>query len=206
MTLVSSGLFLNGVVVGSAGNVYFADVSHNIFNELPHAFVGPTGKLKGPAAGCDVLSVVLPSTANLTGPFLPSTVDITKPFQSLGPSGWLTVTGSTNGVVKFAFTANTSATNRVSYVNLLGQLIPVTQAVSPTLTDLKILSDGAFQFTLNYIVTNATFTVLSSSNLSLPLTNWTVVATLTNNVSSQFQFTDLTATNGGNRFYRVSLP
>ena len=140
--------------------------------------------------------MVLPATANLTGPFAP-----------VSDSDWLTITGSTNGVVSFAFTANTSGTSRTANITLLGQTIPVTQApvTPPILTGFTILSNGAFQFgfTNNQ---RASFTVLTTTNLLLPLTNWTVLGTPTNNGSGQYQFTDLTATNGGQRFYRVSSP
>jgi DNA-binding beta-propeller fold protein YncE len=198
-TLVASGLnYPWGVAVDGAGNVYMADYGNNAIKELPHAFVDPTAKAETAAAGGDALPVVLPATANLTGPFAPAS-----------DSDWLTITGSTNGVVSFAFTANPLATSRTANISLLGQTIPVTQSAAPvtppTLTGLTILGNGAFQFGFTNDQ-DAPFTVLTTTNLSLPLTNWTVLGTLTNNGSGQYLFTDLTATNRGQRFYRVSSP
>jgi len=48
--------------------------------------------------------------------------------------------------------------------------------------------------------------VLSSTNLSLPLTYWTVVGTPTNNGSGLFLFTTEPLTNDTKRFYRVKSP
>ena len=81
-----------------AGNVYIADSGNNAIKELPRAFVDPTAKVGSRRAGSDVLPVVLPATANLLAPFAPTS-----------DQPWLTITGITNGVVSFAFTANTAA-------------------------------------------------------------------------------------------------
>ena len=63
--------------------------------------------------------MVLPTTANLTGPLAP-----------VSDSPWLTITGVTNGVVSFAFTDN-PMTVRAAHIALLGQSIPVIQMGSP---------------------------------------------------------------------------
>jgi len=195
-TLVSSGLYAPcGVAVDRVGNVYIADYGDHAIKELPHAFVDPTTKSETPFAGSDALPVVLPATANLIGPFAP-----------VSDSDWLTITGSTNGVVSFAFTTNPSATNRTAYITLLGQAIRVTQAALPTLTGVTTLNNGGFQFAFSFIITDAAFIVLSSTNLALPLSDWTVIGAPTNISPGLFQFTDLTATNGGQRFYRVRSP
>lgn len=52
----------------------------------------------------------------------------------------------------------------------------------------------------------ATFTVLSTTNLSLPLSNWTVLGGVTEISPGQFQFTDPQAKNHTRRFYRVRSP
>jgi DNA-binding beta-propeller fold protein YncE len=194
--LVSSGLNSPcGVAVDGAGNVYIADTLHNAIKKLPRVFVDPTAKTETAIAGSDVLPVVVPDTANLTGPFAP-----------VSDSAWLTITGVANGVVGFTFATNYS-TNRTAHIALLGRSISVTQPaiMPPILTGCTILGDGACQFcfTNNQGVS---FTVWTSPDISLPFTNWTLLGTLTNNGSGQFQFTDLTATNNSQRFYRVSSP
>ncbi|HKW30948.1 MAG TPA: hypothetical protein VJT54_16610 [Verrucomicrobiae bacterium] len=71
-----------------------------------------------------------------------------------------------------------------------------------TLTSPQMLNNGAFQFAFTNI-TGATFTVLTTTNLSLPSSHWTSLGTVTDNPPGQFQFIDSQATNSGKRFYRV---
>jgi DNA-binding beta-propeller fold protein YncE len=195
-TLVSSGLsFPADVAVDATGNVYIADGDNGAIKELPRAFVDPTPKLESLAAGNDALPVVLPPTANLTGPFAPAS-----------DSSWLAIGGINNGVVSFAFTATT--TNRTAHITLLGQIIAITQTATVTplvLTGGTILANGAFRFSF----TNnqgASFTVLTTTNLASPMSNWTVVGTPTNSGSGLFQFTAPMSTNAPQLYYRVSSP
>ncbi len=135
-----------------------------------------------------------PPQANLTGPFAP-----------VSDSPWLTITGVTNGVVSFAFTANPSATNRTANLTVLGMVVPVTQRAAPVLTDVAMLNNGAFQFGFSNNQ-SASYTVWTTTNLSLPLTNWTLLGPPESNGSGQYQFTDPAATNDVQRFYRVTSP
>jgi hypothetical protein len=195
--LVSAGLSRPGsVAVDSAGNVYIADTGNNAIKELPRAFVDPAAKSEGPAAGSDALPVVLPATANLRPPFAPTS-----------DQPWLTITGMTNGVVSFAFGANTESTNRTAHINLLGQPISITQAAvtRPPLIGPTSLGNGMFQIAVSNNDLGASFTVLTSTNLLLPLSNWTVAGPATNAAPCLFQFsTDTTNTPQG--FYRVRSP
>ena len=201
-TLVASGLFQPaGVAVDDAGNVYIADTYNSAMKELPRAFVDATAKAESALAGSDVLPVILPATQNLTGPFTPTS-----------DSAWLTISGVTNGVVHFAFTANNNASPRTGNLTVLGQTITVTQASSvvvtpPTITGAKIIVGGSFQMSFSS-QTGVGFTVLSTTNLSLALTNWTLagVAVETPVSSGQYQFTDSSTTNSTRRFYRVRTP
>ena len=105
-----------GVAVDGAGNVYNADVNNNAIEELPAAYVDPTPKMETSAAGTDVLPAVLPSTANLLAPFAPAS-----------DQSWLTITGTANGVVSFAFPADPSV-SRTAQITLLASTISITQA------------------------------------------------------------------------------
>jgi DNA-binding beta-propeller fold protein YncE len=197
--LVPSGLNQPiGVAVDATGNVYIADTYNDAIKELPYAFVDPTPRLETVAAGSDALPVVLPLTENLRAPFAPSS-----------DQSWLTITGITNGVVSFSFTANTNTGSaRTAHITLLGQTISITQVVigtPPTLTGARMLASGVLQFAFTN-TPNASFTVLSSTNLSLPLSNWTVVGTATNTGGGQFQFTSQPTTNDPQRYYSVRSP
>jgi len=50
------------------------------------------------------------------------------------------------------------------------------------------------------------FTVLSTTNLSLPLSDWTVAGAATNAAPGMFQFTSQPTTNDAQRFYGVRSP
>jgi hypothetical protein len=63
---------------------------------------------------------------------------------------------------------------------------------------------GSFRFTFKS-VTNADFTVLASTNLALPLAEWTVLGNASQYSAGQFQFTDAPATNNA-RFYDAVSP
>jgi sugar lactone lactonase YvrE len=195
--MVSSGYGqFNDVAVDVEGNVYTALWEGAIF-ELPHAFVDPTAKTESLVAGSDALPPVLPTTQNLLAPFAPAS-----------DQSWLTISGITNGVVSFSFPYN-AGTNRTAHITVLGQSIPVTQAgagATPmTLTGAQMLGNSVLQFSFTN-TPGASFTVLSTTNLSLPWSNWTVVGTPSNTAPDVFQFTAQPTSNDPQRFYGVSSP
>jgi hypothetical protein len=185
----------SGLAVDGAGNLYAAGFGTNWIEEVPNAFVDPSARMESPTAGADSLPTVLPATQNLLPPFAP-----------VSDESWLTITGITNGVVNFSFTATTS--NRTGYISLLGQSIPVAQSVvgaPPVLSNVQALGKGVLQFSFtNY--PGAVFTVLSTADLSLPLSNWTVAGTATNIASDLFRFTSQPTTGNAQLFYTVRSP
>jgi DNA-binding beta-propeller fold protein YncE len=197
ITLVSSGLNQpEAVAVDGTGNVYITDTYDNAIKELPYAYVDPTPKLESLAPGADSLPAVLPATANLRAPFAPTS-----------DQPWLTITGITNGVVSFSFTAN-SGPARTANITLLGLTIPVTQGTigtPPNLTGAQLLVNGVLQFSFTN-TPSGSFTVISTTNLSLPLSDWTVVGAASNTAPGQFQFTTQMTTNAPELFYGVRSP
>jgi hypothetical protein len=86
---------------------------------------------------------------------------------------------------------------------LLYQSAP--EAATPALFELKLLNNGAFQFAFSNAV-NTSWTVLSTTNLSLPFGNWTAVGTASNIAPGLFQFTSAPLTNDAQRFFVVRSP
>jgi len=70
------------------------------------------------------------------------------------------------------------------------------------LTGCSILTNGSFRLTFKSSA-GASFDVLASTNLALPLTNWTVLSGVTEVSPGQYQFTDPQATNYLQRYYRL---
>ena len=74
----------------------------------------------------------------------------------------------------------------------------------PNLTGTE-LTNGTFE--INF--TNAPglgFVVLTSTNISLPVSGWTVLGPATENPAGQYHFTDSSSPSDQKRFYRISLP
>lgn len=73
------------------------------------------------------------------------------------------------------------------------------------LTNATIAGDGTFQFSFSNSQA-ASFTVLSTTNLSLPLSDWTVLGPPSNTAPGLFQFTAQTPTNNQQRYYLIRSP
>jgi hypothetical protein len=75
------------------------------------------------------------------------------------------------------------------------------------LKDVTRLANGTVSFTLtNY--SDMLFTVLASTNLALPLSQWSDLGSVVESPlgSGQYPFTDTQATNYGQRYYTVESP
>jgi hypothetical protein len=73
------------------------------------------------------------------------------------------------------------------------------------LTNSTPLPGGAFQFGFTN-VPGLSFTAFATTNVALPLTNWTQLGAVAEVSPGQFQFTDPQTTNTPQRFYRVRSP
>jgi N-acetylneuraminic acid mutarotase len=92
-----------------------------------------------------------------------------------------------------------SLTNAEWYSSTASAALPI------LLTSETKLPSGAFRFGFTN-TPGVSFTALAATNLSLSLSNWTVLGSVTDSPPGEFQFTDLQATNSPRRFYRVRSP
>jgi len=118
------------------------------------------------------------------------------PFGGTGISfgGNISASVTSNVVYRFTF-------NDATLVYTLQRL-----TVSPAgLTAQIILSNLACAFSFTN-APGAPFTVLASTNLSLPLSNWLVLGRPVESPPGNYQFTHLTASNSSRFFYRLRSP
>ena len=124
--------------------------------------------------------------------FLLSTNWSTNSFASSAvwnfPPGWALATVFVNGIQSTSSIVNISVP------------VPATTTLNRT-----VLTNGEFQFGFTNSP-GALFGVLATTNLSLPLTNWTKLGGVVEISPGQFQFTDPQATNGGQRYYNIFAP
>ena len=105
----------------------------------------------------------------------------------------------------------TSYHYRVDAVNDLGATLGEDQSfttpdVSCAITNCCLTATGQFQFQFTGAAAS-TYTVLCSTNLALPLSNWTLAGAVTNISPGQYQFTDPAGeTNRPQRFYLLRQP
>jgi hypothetical protein len=114
------------------------------------------------------------------------------------------MTPATNCVVRIQqFASNYSDSAWVtSGAFVIKTNLPVT---SITMSNLVRIAGGSVQFNFSN-VPGATFTILASTNLTKPLTNWTVLGTATESPAGRYQFTDPQVVTNPTRYYRVRSP
>jgi hypothetical protein len=83
--------------------------------------------------------------------------------------------------------------------------VPVSQPPPIVLSNPTLLPDGSFQFDFTNIP-GMGFSVFRSTNLSLPLTNWTPLGPVTDNPPGQYRFIDPLGQPDGPQLYRVRSP
>jgi hypothetical protein len=105
------------------------------------------------------------------------------------PPGYALATVFVNGI---------QSTSSIVNITLLTQ-------TATLLANPQILADGSFQFTFTN-KPGAIFNVLTTTNISLPMSNWTSAGGLTESTPGQYQFNDPQATNSPQRFYRLATP
>lgn len=87
---------------------------------------------------------------------------------------------------------------------------PLSAYIIPTPSALFVLKQlslgpGGFHFTFTNVA-GTHFTVLSSTNIALPLSNWSVLGSAVEGPPGNFQFTDTNAITNVRGFYRVRSP
>ena len=110
---------------------------------------------------------------------------------------WADATGGSDAIVQALFLDDAPVTYATSTNS---STIPF-----PTLTGATVLGNGAFQFSFSNSQT-ASYTVVSTTNLSVPLNDWTVLGAASNIAPGLFQFTSPPTTNDPQRYYRVRSP
>ena len=151
------------------GNVYVADAGDNTIKKYTAVYLslGAAAASESAAAGTDSIPIqVLPANTALT---------------AASSQSWLTIKGTSGGVIGFSFLANTSANSRTAQITVLGQTVSVTQAGDTPGTVARIAGNNqkapagrAFATALEVRVTDAagnpvqgagvTFTVVPGSN------------------------------------------
>lgn len=200
-TLINGLDYPTGLTVDALGNVYVAIYSAGYpVRELPRAFVDTTTRYESAGSGTDSLPAVLPDTESLVYPFAPGI--------NQSPA-WIAASSTNHGVVGFSFGANSGNSSvRTAQYYLYGQPTEIIQqwVIAPHLLRPVLAANGGVQFSFTNNQSGATFTVLSTTNVSLPLDAWTVTGTATNIGSGVYQFTSQPITNTSRIFYSVSSP
>ena len=180
----------------------------------------PASGIMIPSATTLAASAISAGSATLNASINPNGASTIFSFQY----GTNTAYGSATPVVTLAAGMAAVATNatvtglqagrtyhyRVVATNSVGSasgsdLTFTTLPVSPPQLGGLTLGSGGFRFTFTN-ASGASFTAWGTTNLALPLNQWSNLGPVAVTGPGQFQFTDPQATNKPRRFYRVTQP
>ena len=117
--------------------------------------------------------------------------------------------GANNSVATCTITNFSSGSHAVSANYASDTIFASSEAAligtPPVLGGFSLLTNGVFHFTFTNVI-GAPFSVLGSTDLSVPLADWTLLGPAIETQPGQFQFTDTDGLSQTQRFYRVRSP
>jgi hypothetical protein len=167
---------------------------------------GAGGTNSGGAAGTFFTT---PGTAGAFGQGGTGGADGGGRYGGGGGGGWYGGGGGCNwgggaGGSSYVIPSATSVSNSLSSLPTVPK-VTITYLAPSVLINPKRLGNGNYQFSF----TNepaTTFTVLTSTNLTAPVAQWTAIGNPVESPAGTYQFTDSTGTNNIQRYYRVTSP
>ncbi len=217
----------NGDLNGGGGGGGSINAGFNQINvggsQAGNGFVQILVMVLAPAVNTMGASGITAASATLNGTVNPDGADTAAYFQygtstNYGSFSSTNNLAATNGILNVSYLLSGLAPGTVYHYRLAaansagtnyGSDLTFTNSVSPpvafSLTGTPLSAGGGFQ--LNFTnLTGLGFSVLGSTNVAVPLTNWTVLGAPVENPPGRYQFTDPQATNNPTRFYRVRSP
>lgn len=175
------------IAISATGDVFVTDSGARTVQEMPFTMVDVSRRMEPLNGGTDSLAAVIPATAKMTAPFAP-----------VSDQSWLSIIGATNGNINVSFTANGVA--RQANITLFGKSIPFVQG-SIGAAPMIIAQSNTNGLQLSFTnVSGAAFTVLYTTNITLPLSTWTPIGQPAESPAGQYQFTFSQFTNGQGYF------
>jgi hypothetical protein len=113
------------------------------------------------------------------------------------------VLGATPVLKGYTYNLDTNTVGLVKFV-----VIAPAPPAMPSFGNIQIAPDGSGSFVMSGSggVTNGTYYVLASTNLALPLNQWTPIATNPFDASGNFSFTNAPDAGSQQLFYQLELP
>ena len=181
-------------------------VTINVMDVAPVFLSGNSGSVTDVASTGTVVytaQAVEPGGGSLT--YSISGVDAAS-FSINSSTGAVTINSVPHYNIKSTYNFNVTATDASALSGSEPETLTVNQVMgqSPSLTAPSYSVSGTFSFSFTNVA-GASFAALASTNLALPLSNWTVLGPITDSPPGHYQFNDSQATNGL-RFYTVRSP
>ena len=178
-------------------------------NDLPPVITSPTTASvnTGVSAGTTVYTAVAADPAGGTVTYSLSGTDAAS-FTINASTGVVTINNTPDFETKSSYSFNIKASDPSGAFNTKAVTVtvnPIIASTPPNLTGMSFSGNGGFGFQFTNLA-GASFTALASTNLTLPLSNWTVLGPITDSPPGQYHFSDPQSTNNPHRFYRVRSP